>query len=103
MLSTPAKFFVRYIDDVLRAIKQTDLDKVFTAVNSLHQNVKFTTEKKENAYFAFLDMSIKHINNKLSLMELSLSLRILDLSRLIFNLSLLTAYTLNSIASVLVV
>ena len=39
----------------------------------------------------------------MNFLELLPSLGILDLSGLIFNLSLLTAYTLNSIASVLLV
>ena len=39
----------------------------------------------------------------MNFLELSLSLGIFDLSRLIFNLSLLTAYTLNSIAIVVIV
>ena len=39
----------------------------------------------------------------MNFLEFSLSLGIFDLSRLIFNLSLLTAYTLNSIAIVVIV
>ena len=56
--------------------------------------VNLSTKGSFNAFLCFYGMNF---------LELLSSLSILDLSRLIFSLSLLTAYTLNSIASVILV
>ena len=58
---------------------------------SVRIRVILSTKRSLNAFLCFSGMN---------LLELSLSLGNLDLSRLIFKISLLTAYTLSSIASV---
>ena len=55
------KLFDRYMDDILRTIKEIKLPEI----NSLHTNLKFTLEVEQNGRFPFLDICIE--NHELTL------------------------------------
>ena len=51
-----AKLFARYMDDVLREIKRTEMDQKLAEINNLHSNLSFTIEREQNGMLPFLDM-----------------------------------------------
>ena len=59
-----AKFFLRYIDDIVRKMKG-DPEKVLRAAYFLHQNLQFTVETPNtNGTFAFLDLNFSNDKNR---------------------------------------
>ena len=62
-----SQLYERYMDDVLCSARCEDVQARWLYINSLHPCLKFTyeLENKENS-IAFLDMSIKNENGKLS-------------------------------------
>ncbi len=55
-----AKLFARYMDDVLREIKQAETDQKLTEINNLHPNLSFTIEREHNGTLPFFDMQLIH-------------------------------------------
>lgn len=60
-------FWHRYVDDILVCFKGTDRQfKNFeNLLNSLHPNIKFSTEIETNTSINFLDLTITRLSNKL--------------------------------------
>ena len=60
------KFWYRYVDDIICFWSGTDrqLEQFLSHLNSLHKNIKFTTEKEQESKLNFLDLTITRKNNK---------------------------------------
>ena len=61
-----AKLFKRYMDDILRSIKQQFIQSKPNEINALHSNLKFSLDVKSEGKIPFLDLCINHVNDKLS-------------------------------------
>ena len=61
-----AKIYARYMDDVIRDIKNNQIDEKLQEINSLHPSLKFTYEREVDGTIPFLDMKILNDNGKLS-------------------------------------
>ena len=61
-----AKVYTRYMDDILREIKVSQIDKKLSEINNYHPSLKFTMEKENDNSIPFFDMKIIHKDNKLS-------------------------------------
>ena len=61
-----AKLFERYMDDILRTIKESLIENKLSEINSLHPNLKFTLEVEQNGKLPFLDICIEHHERTLS-------------------------------------
>ena len=61
-----AKLFERYMDDILRTIKESLIENKLSEINSLHPNLKFTLEVEQNGKLPFLDICIEHHESTLS-------------------------------------
>ena len=60
-----AKFYLRYIDDILGTFdNEQDSLNFFNVLNNSHPNIKFTIQKQINYSIAFLDVFISGINNQ---------------------------------------
>ena len=53
------KVFGRYVDDVIRTAKRSNVDFILEYVSKLHPNLQFTAEEQANGQIPFLDMKIK--------------------------------------------
>ena len=59
------KFYLRYVDDILAAFdNEQDLLNFLNFLNNRHPNIKFTIEKQNNYFIAFLDVFISGISNQ---------------------------------------
>ena len=47
-ISSPAKLFPHYVDDILRTAKQEEIQSLLENPNQLHTNVEFTIEKEDH-------------------------------------------------------
>ena len=65
-LSSPAKIFARYVDDIIRSIKRHEISSLLQAANQLHANLQFTMELETDQQIPFLDMLIERREYKLS-------------------------------------
>ena len=64
-LANKAKFYLRYVDDILAAFdNEQDSLNFLNFLNNRHPNIKFTIEKQNNHSIAFLDVFILGINNQ---------------------------------------
>ena len=61
-----SKLFERFMDDILRTISSNLIKAKLAEINSLHPKLKFTLEIEENKKLPFLDILIKHSENKLT-------------------------------------
>ena len=61
-----ATLFSRYMDDVLRDIRNNEIENKLEQINNLHPSLKFTVERQINGSIPFLDMRITNLNGKLS-------------------------------------
>ena len=61
-----SRLYARYMDDIIRIIKQREIDQKLVEINNLHPSLKFTIEREENGSIPFLDMRIIHSNGQLS-------------------------------------
>ena len=61
-----AKLFSRYMDDIIRSIRKTDVEKLLLKANSLHPNLCFTVEMEEHNEIPFLDMKLKRYLGRVS-------------------------------------
>ena len=61
-----ATLYSRYMDDILRDIKNDRIDDKLKEINDIHPSLKFTVERENNTSIPFLDMKIERTNRKLS-------------------------------------
>ena len=54
------------MDDIIREIKKHLIQEKLNEINQLHPKLKFTMEMEEDGKLPFLDMEIRHHENKLS-------------------------------------
>ena len=64
----PPKIWERSVDDVYSILKRTHLENSFHDINSLQQNIKFSMEEEINGELAFLGISLKQNNGKISVL-----------------------------------
>ena len=60
-----AKLYARYMDDIIRSIKRTEINNVLESINKLHPQLKFTIERENEGKLPFLDMLITRRDGKL--------------------------------------
>ena len=53
-----AQVYFRYMDDVLRDISETDIEKKLEEINSFHPSLKFTMEREVQCSIPFLDLKL---------------------------------------------
>ena len=58
-LSSPSKIFARYVDDIVRSVKEDEIDQLLENANKIHQNLEFTIEKEHDREIPFLDLLIR--------------------------------------------
>ena len=58
--------FEKYMDDILRSIKQQFIETKLKGIYALHSNFKFTVEVEAEVKIPFLDLFINHVKDKLS-------------------------------------
>ena len=56
------KFYIRYVDDTLTLIKESDIDNVLSKLNDFHPSPNFTVEKFDDGVVHYLDVKI--MNNE---------------------------------------
>ena len=61
-----AKLFERYMEDIVRTIKQQFNQTKLKEINTLHPNLKFTLEVEAEVKNSVLDLCIINVNDKLS-------------------------------------
>ena len=54
------------MDDILRSIKEEEIEDLLGRINSLHPNLKFTVEKESESQLPFLDMIIERRDGRLT-------------------------------------
>ena len=60
-------FYFRYVDDVITALNEDDINTFLEDINSYHRNLKFTKEIENNGKIAFLDtLLIREVNGSIS-------------------------------------
>ena len=52
------KFYIRYVDDTLALIKESDINIVLKKLNSFHPSLKFTVDKFHDGIVQYLDIKI---------------------------------------------
>lgn len=65
-ISENSKLFSRYMDDILREIKRSGIDKKLVEINNLYPNLTFTVETENNGTLPFIDIQLLHQGNQLS-------------------------------------
>ena len=60
-----AKLFTRYMDDILRDIKNNAIAEKLEEINNIHPSLKFTHEEENENSIAFLDMKLTRLNESL--------------------------------------
>ena len=58
IIKDTAKIFKRYVDDIIRSIKKSQISAKLEEINNLHPNLKFTIEIEKDCRIAFLDLEI---------------------------------------------
>ena len=61
-----AKIYSRYMDDILRDIKEYRIDEKLREINDYHPNLTFTIDKEKGASLSFLDLKISCKGQKLT-------------------------------------
>ena len=58
----PTVFWKRYmyVDDVLMAVPADQVDGMLAHINSINQNIQFTSEREQGHVIPFLDVTILH-------------------------------------------
>ena len=59
------KLFARYVDDIIRTVRSTEVDSLLGYFNQMHVNLKFTIERSLNHEIPFLDMVVSQSGNRL--------------------------------------
>jgi hypothetical protein len=57
-LTIQPSFYKRYVDDSFAIVCRTEVDSVFSALNSVHPNFKFTIENETDCQLPFLDVLV---------------------------------------------
>ena len=52
------KFYIRYVDDTLALIKESDIDDVIGKLNSFHPSLNVTVDKFDDGVVHYLDLKI---------------------------------------------
>ena len=52
------KFYIRYVDDTLALIKESDIDDVLSKLNGFHPSLNFTVDKFDDGVVHYLDLKI---------------------------------------------
>jgi len=58
-LNSSLPIYYRYVDDILLADHENDINYIFNKFNNYHNRLKFTIEYEKNRCLSFLDLSIK--------------------------------------------
>ena len=62
---TRPKLYYRYVDDIIATFNdETEAMKLFTYLNTRHENISFTLEKQNNNSLSFLDVNITNSNGE---------------------------------------
>ena len=61
-----AKLYPRFVDDILRDIKTSEIEGKLQEINSYHPKLKFTIEREIQNSMPFLDMKIIRSENRLT-------------------------------------
>ena len=61
-----AKIYPRFMDDILRDIKEYRIDEKLREINDYHPNLTFTIEKEKGASLSFLSVKISCKDGKLT-------------------------------------
>ena len=64
----PPEVWERFVNDVYRILKRTQLENFFHHINNLHQNIKSTMEEERNGELAFANTLLKRNNGEISVM-----------------------------------
>ena len=56
-----SKLFSRYMDDIMKEIKQDEIEQKLEEINALHPCLSFTIEREKEG--KFLDMELTHIGS----------------------------------------
>ena len=62
-MSEKLALWFRYVDDTFTFIKAEEIDFVTQAINSFHDNIKFTSVKEKENKLAFLDVQVERRDN----------------------------------------
>jgi retron-type reverse transcriptase len=62
-LNTSCIFYFRYVDDIILATSDENLNLIVNFFNNYHDRLKFTVEREVNRSLSFLDLLIKIKNN----------------------------------------
>ena len=62
-LSYRSKFYYWYVDDIFRTVKVPERPFLETHANTLHLNLKFTSELETEDGIAFLDLKVRRTGN----------------------------------------
>ena len=54
----PPSIWLRYVDDTFVKIREEDIEEFTNHINSIDDNIKFTSEREEDGKLAFLDVQI---------------------------------------------
>ena len=60
------KLFSRYVDEIIRTAKATEVANILVTVNRMHKNLRFTVEHESDEGLPFLDMMSKRDDGRLS-------------------------------------
>ena len=63
MSPVPIVFWKRYVDDVLTAVPVDQVHGMLAHINSINQNIQFTSEREQGHVIPFLDVTILHNND----------------------------------------
>ena len=66
LIQGEATIYHRYIDDIVREIKKTNVQKKLDDINKLHPSLKFTMEEENDCSIPFLDLKIIRTDRKLA-------------------------------------
>jgi len=58
-------FYYRYVDDIVFAAQDNNVNYILDAFNNYHQKLKFTSEKECGRGLSFLDLLLYKDNNKI--------------------------------------
>ena len=57
-------FWFRYVDDMITALHEDEIDNFHTHINQQNSDIQFTEDVEENGTIPFLDCLVKCDNNK---------------------------------------
>ncbi|XP_075162762.1 uncharacterized protein LOC142235391 [Haematobia irritans] len=66
-LTIRPKFITKYVDDLFAIVKETEIEKTLTTLNSYHNNIRFTMELEQQQKLPYLDLLIIRDKEKLTM------------------------------------